>query len=121
MGPVVGGDNGLPRDEYLTAVGGFDITAAFPDLQPRFHHFRTDPLDPGRIWFTSTASGSDTGTGFLGNKPSGKQWQAPGSVPVSLEPALGTPLPVRPAAQAHHRAEPNSQRAGHAAVSSGWN
>jgi len=33
--------------------------AAFPDLNPRFHHFRADPLDAGRVWFTSQASGTD--------------------------------------------------------------
>merc|ERR1719163_961044 len=59
MGPFVGGKGGLPKAEYLKAVGGFDIKAAFPDLNPRFHHFRADPLDPGRIWFTSQASGTD--------------------------------------------------------------
>ncbi|EOD21555.1 hypothetical protein EMIHUDRAFT_458321 [Emiliania huxleyi CCMP1516] len=73
MGPYVGGADGLPRDEYLKAVGGFDLkaaaqhcqahtasmSAAFPDLNPRFHHFRADPLDAGRVWFTSQASGTD--------------------------------------------------------------
>jgi len=59
MGPYVGGADGLPRDEYLKAVGGFDLKAAFPDLNPRFHHFRADPLDAGRVWFTSQASGTD--------------------------------------------------------------
>jgi hypothetical protein len=72
-----------------------------------------------RHFFTSRLSFAKTRR--TESTAAGKQWQAPGSVPVSLEPALGTPLPVRPAAQAHHRAEPNSQRAGHAAVSSGWN
>ena len=77
MGPYVGGAAGLPKDAYLTAVGGFDIKAAFPDLNPRFHHFRADPLDPGRIWFTSQASGTDNGVGFLGNKPTGRSFSTP--------------------------------------------
>ena len=76
MGPFVGGAGGLPRDEFLEAVGGFKITDAFPDLDPRFHHFRADPLDAGRVWFTSQASGTDTG-GFLGNKPTGKSFSTP--------------------------------------------
>lgn len=76
MGPFVGGAGGLPRDEYLKAVGGFDIRAAFPDLNPNFHHFRVDPLDPGRVWFTSQASGTDLG-GFLGNAPTGKRFETP--------------------------------------------
>ena len=77
MGPFVGGAGGLPRDEYLEAVGGFDLNAAFPDLNPRFHHFRLDPLDAGRVWFTSVASGTDSGSGFLGGKPTGKEFRTP--------------------------------------------
>ena len=50
MGPFVGGAGGLPKADYLKAVGGFNIKKAFPDLNPRFHHFRADPLDAGRIW-----------------------------------------------------------------------
>merc|ERR1719231_1363516 len=77
MGPFVGGKGGLPKAEYLKAVGGFDIKAAFPDLNPRFPHFRADPLDAGRIWFTSQASGTDNGEGFLGNEPTGKSFSTP--------------------------------------------
>jgi len=77
MGPFVGGADGLPKDAYVKAVGGFDIKLAFPDLEPRFHHFRADPLDPGRVWFTSQASGTDNGAGFLGNKPTGKRFDTP--------------------------------------------
>jgi len=77
MGPVVGGSDGLGRDAYLEAVGGFQIKDAFPDLNPRFHDFRADKLDGGRIWFTSVASGTDNGLGFLGNKPTGKTFRTP--------------------------------------------
>jgi hypothetical protein len=55
MGPVVGGAGGLSKTQFLEAVGGFNLYKAFPDLNPRFHHFRADPLDPGRVWFTSQA------------------------------------------------------------------
>lgn len=76
MGPFVGGAGGLPRAAYLEAVGGFDIKQAFPDLEPRFMHFRLDPLDAGRVWFTSQAGGTDKG-GFLGNAPTGKRFETP--------------------------------------------
>lgn len=76
MGPVVGGDGGLPRADYLKAVGGFKIKDAFPDLEPRFMHFRADPLDAGRVWFTSQASGTHLGV-FLGNQPTGKSFETP--------------------------------------------
>jgi len=77
MGPVVGGSGGLGREDYLEAVGGFKIKDAFPDLNPRFHDFRADKLDGGRVWFTSVASGTDNGVGFLGNKPTGKSFRTP--------------------------------------------
>lgn len=77
MGPVVGGPEGLPKENYLKAVGGFQIKDAFPDINPRFHDFRADKLDAGRIWFTSVATGTDNGTGFLGNKPTGKSFRTP--------------------------------------------
>jgi len=77
MGPVVGGPSGLDRESYLEAVGGFNLKDAFPDLNPRFHHFRADPMDAGRVWFTSVASGTDNGTGFLGKKPTEKSFMTP--------------------------------------------
>ena len=77
MGPFVGGEGGMPKDTYLDTVGGFDIKTAFPDLNPRFHAFRADPMDPGRIWFVSQASGTDSGSGFLGNAPTGKAFLTP--------------------------------------------
>jgi hypothetical protein len=76
MGPFVGGAGGLPKEDYLTAVGGFNIQDAFPDIEPRFMHFRADPLDAGRIWFTSQAGGTHLGD-FLGNKPTGKRFETP--------------------------------------------
>ena len=76
MGPVVGGDGGLPKAEFLAAVGGFKLKDAFPDLNPRFHHFRADPLDPGRVWFTSQASGTDLG-GLFGAAPTNKTFETP--------------------------------------------
>lgn len=76
MGPVVGGPSGLKREAYLEAVGNFKIKEAFPDFNPRFHDFRADKLDAGRVWFTTVASGTDDG-GFLGNKPTGKSFMTP--------------------------------------------
>mmetsp|Transcript_80898 Transcript_80898/g.152921 ORF Transcript_80898/g.152921 Transcript_80898/m.152921 type:complete len:252 (+) Transcript_80898:33-788(+) len=74
MGPVVGP---LTKDAYLKAVGGFKLPDAFPDFSPAFHHFRVDPFEGDRVWFTSRATGTDTGSGFLGNKPTGKSFETP--------------------------------------------
>jgi hypothetical protein len=30
-----------------------ELEKGFPDLNPRFHHIRVDPLEPGRVWATS--------------------------------------------------------------------
>lgn len=76
MGPFVGGSKGLPREDYLRAVGGFNLKEAFPDIEPRFMHFRADPLDAGRVWFTSQAGGTHLGD-FLGNKATGKRFETP--------------------------------------------
>lgn len=39
---------------YVEALTNFKLHEAFPDLDPGFHHFRVDPYDPSRVWFTST-------------------------------------------------------------------
>ena len=76
-------------------MGGFDLKAAFPDLNPRFHHFRLDPLDAGRVWFTSVASGTDAGSGFLGGKPTGKAFRTPPQACSLKFNAEGAPASLR--------------------------
>ena len=44
------------------AFGSFQLTDAFPDIKNQFHHFRADPFLPGRVWFTTLGSGTNTGT-----------------------------------------------------------
>lgn len=59
-------------DEYCEKRNSFDLSAAFPDLNPQYYDFRQDPLEPARIWFT--ARGIATNVGILPGqaKPSGK-------------------------------------------------
>jgi len=59
VGPVVGP---LGKEAFLRAFSSFDVYDAFPDLQGRFHHFRVDPLEPSRCWYTSRAKGTHSGT-----------------------------------------------------------
>jgi len=74
VAPVVGP---LDKASYVEALTNFKLHEAFPDLDPGFHHFRVDPYDPSRVWFTSTARG--TNTGYLAGvvPPSGKYVEAP--------------------------------------------
>jgi hypothetical protein len=58
VGPVVGP---LPKKTYLKAVGGFRLAEAFPDMKNEFHHFRVDPCETSRVWFTARGRGTNTG------------------------------------------------------------
>ena len=75
VGPVVGP---LGKDEYLEAVGGFNIYEAFPDLSPRLYDFRADPYEPGRVWYTSRVTGTFSGPFANGAiQPTGKGFEMP--------------------------------------------
>ena len=58
IGPVVGP---LPRDAFVNAVGGFDLTTGFPDMKSNYHHFRVDPFETNRVWFQNRTTGTHTG------------------------------------------------------------
>lgn len=59
VGPVVGP---LGPEAFVKAVGGFDLTTGFPDMKSNFYHFRVDPYETNRVWFTSRTTGTHTGT-----------------------------------------------------------
>lgn len=87
VGPVVGP---LSKDAYVKAVGGFNLADAFPDMNNEFHHFRVDPFEPNRVWFTARGRGTNTGKS-PGNplvaEPSGKAYvQPPQSCSLRFEP-----------------------------------
>lgn len=58
IAPVVGP---LSKEEFTKAFASFDIMEAFPDMQFNYHHFRADPFEPNRIWYTARAKGTHTG------------------------------------------------------------
>jgi len=77
VGPVVGP---LGKSQYLNAVGGFQFYEAFPDANAEFHHFRVDPFEASRVWFTSRGKGTNTGDAPgspLFAKPTGKGYVNP--------------------------------------------
>ncbi|MEW5300104.1 MAG: hypothetical protein WDW36_003059 [Sanguina aurantia] len=67
----------LAKKAFVTAVSSFKIDEAMPDLDPHPYHWRVDPYEPNRVWFTVRASGTHTGTlRFNGSvfPPSGKTY-----------------------------------------------
>lgn len=66
IGPVVGP---LNKDQFVSALDGFDVDSVFPDLNPRYFGFTVDPLEAGRVWAFSRAVGS--------NPESGKSFETP--------------------------------------------
>lgn len=75
-GPVVGP---LTKTAFLKALGGFGFADAFPDANGQFHHFRVDPFDASRVWFTVRGTGThtDSAPNPLFAKPTGKTYVNP--------------------------------------------
>lgn len=51
----------LPKAEYVKAVSGFKLKEAFPDIDPHPYHWRVDPYEPNRVWFTTRVTATHTG------------------------------------------------------------
>jgi len=63
----------LNREAFLNAADGFGIYEAFPDFDNRYFGFRADPIEPGRVWFMTRLSATNSGEGLFGRKePSNK-------------------------------------------------
>ncbi|KAK9806001.1 hypothetical protein WJX73_002925 [Symbiochloris irregularis] len=59
----------LDKQKYLKAVRSFDLFKALPNLKSHAYHYRVDPYEPNRVWFTSRSTGTHTGTlNFAGMK-----------------------------------------------------
>jgi len=61
----------LGKDEYLRALGTFQLEDAFPDLFPNYHGFRVDPFQPSRVWFHTLQTATHTAP-LMGKPPTGK-------------------------------------------------
>jgi len=81
-GPVVGP---LTRDEFIAAVVGFDVYAAFPDLAGNMHDFRACPITPGRVWVTTQIAGTNTGDSMLGSATGTRVVTPPQAVSVVFD------------------------------------
>jgi hypothetical protein len=43
----------LPSQGFAKTMSTLDLDNVFPDMSPRIYHFRVDPLQPNRVWFTT--------------------------------------------------------------------
>ena len=51
----------LDKEAYLKAVRGFSLNSAIPNMNSNAYHFRCDPYEPNRVWFTIRNSGTHSG------------------------------------------------------------
>lgn len=64
----------LDKASYLKAVRGFGLKEAIPNLNANPYHWRVDPYEPNRVWFTTRTTGTHKGT----LKFAGKSYEATG-------------------------------------------
>ncbi|KAL3149571.1 hypothetical protein ABBQ32_002347 [Trebouxia sp. C0010 RCD-2024] len=51
----------LSRKDYLNVTGTFNLNEAFPNLDPHPYHWRVDPYEPNRVWFTTRVTATHDG------------------------------------------------------------
>ena len=69
IAPVVGS---FGNDES----GALELKKAFPDLKANPHHFRVDPFEPNRVWWSVKYEGTNTGP-VMGMPATGKLVESP--------------------------------------------
>ena len=60
----------------VSALRGFDLLTAFPDMNNNYHRFYVDPFEPNRVWFQTRCFATHTGD-LLGKPPTGKKLELP--------------------------------------------
>jgi predicted ester cyclase len=73
VAPVVGP---FGKDEFIDSLKSFELLKGFPDLSSNFHHFRVDPFEPDRVWYSVKFIGSNTGP-IMGRPATGKAVESP--------------------------------------------
>eukprot|EP00439_Symbiodinium_sp_Y106_P070397 s141_g12.t1 len=74
-GPIIGP---LGKAKYIEQFKSFNFREAFPDAVNEWHHFRVDPFEPNRVWFTTRGHGTNTGLAPpLITEPTGKVFENP--------------------------------------------
>mmetsp|Transcript_30396 Transcript_30396/g.52217 ORF Transcript_30396/g.52217 Transcript_30396/m.52217 type:complete len:269 (-) Transcript_30396:36-842(-) len=67
---------GLDKTMYLSSLRSFDLLAAFPDMNNRYHAFRVDPFEPNRVWFQTRATATHSGS-LMGQPPTDRVLELP--------------------------------------------
>jgi len=73
VAPVVGP---FGKDEFKDSLKSFELKKAFPEISSNFHHFRVDPFEPNRVWFSIKFLGTNTGP-IMGRPATGKHVESP--------------------------------------------
>lgn len=73
VAPVVGP---FGKDEFKDSLKSFELKKGFPDIASNFHHFRVDPFEPNRVWFSIKFVGTNTGP-IMGRPATGKTVESP--------------------------------------------
>jgi len=73
VAPVVGP---FGKDEFKDSLKSFELKKGFSDLSSNYHHFRVDPFEPNRVWFSVKFIGSNTGP-IMGRPATGKSVESP--------------------------------------------
>jgi len=73
VAPVVGP---FGKDEFMDSLKSFELKKGFPNLSPNYHHFRVDPFEPNRVWFSLKYIGTNSGP-IMGRPATGKSVESP--------------------------------------------
>jgi len=73
VAPVVGP---FGKEEFVNSLKSFNLLKGFPDLKSNFHHFRVDPFEPNRVWYSVKFTGTNTGP-IMGRPATGKSVESP--------------------------------------------
>jgi len=73
VAPVVGP---FGKEEFVDSLKSFELKKGFPDINSNFHHFRVDPFEPNRVWYSVKFTGRNTGP-IMGRPATGKSVESP--------------------------------------------
>ena len=73
VAPVVGP---FDKDLFIDSLKNFDLKTAFPTMSSNYHHWRVDPFEPNRVWYSIKYVGVNEGA-VLGRPATGRSVESP--------------------------------------------